>query len=184
MRRRDGAEEQPDGRGAEGEYRPGHGERINRRGREVESAGFGRAEQAGHAEVDHGGQQPAEREAQRRHQRGEVTAQVGTPGARSGRRCRFGAAGPPGQDHDRDHQRDEQDRLRDQQDGEECGRPGSAPGWRPCCRSVHPLTTAEITSVASAAISRPMHHWSARPPLGVPSGSSPFGLPPWTVVTV
>src|SRR5439155_5863557 len=79
-RRRDTADEQSDGRGAEGEYRPGHGERVLRRGLEMKSAGLGRAEQAGHAEVDHGGQQRAEREAQRGEERGEVTAKVGTDG--------------------------------------------------------------------------------------------------------
>ena len=114
----DRADQQPDGRGTEGEYWPGHGERILRHGHEVNVAGFGRAEQAGHAEVDHGGEQPAEGEAQRRHQRGEVTAQVGTDGAVEA--CR---AGPPGQAADHDAQRDEQDPLREQQDDEERGQP-------------------------------------------------------------
>ena len=176
--RDDGTGEQPDGRGAEGEYRPGYGERIRWRGHELEPTGLGRAQQAGHAEVDHGGQQPTEREAERRDERGEVSAQVGT-GAGSG------FAGPAGQGPDRDRQRDEQGGLHNQQDGQEPGQAGSAPCWRPCSRWVQPLANAETASAASAAISTPLHYRSALLARGEPvSGSLPPGSPRLTTLTV
>ena len=72
-----GADEQADRCGPECVDRPRHGQRAGRRGIEDESAGHGRAEEPGHAEVDHHGQQAAEQQAQQRDQGSEATARYG-----------------------------------------------------------------------------------------------------------